>query len=293
MKALIFTLFSIGFVTVRAQIPLTGFCVDSLGNPVEYVTVGVPDSFYGTITDVNGRFNLLIPDSLKERSLTFSHISYQTLTQPIGSLRQKQVQSGGQLEVVLIDHSFPIREVVFSGDRRRLRIKSLNGAGVRIPTPWPASFSIPSGIQDPEDAKRAEDAGVASGVLLDLKKETWIRRIHFDILRNSFDTLTFRVVVYQKDESRYVPLMSSPCYFDIEKSDVKSAYEIDLSEYGIVAQGTVYVGMESVEIGSKGYVHFPLFLNSNSYWIDLSTNEVRQSPYSMGIGFQVKGSTIE
>lgn len=172
------------------------FVLTLWNNPVEYVTVGAPGSFYGTITDVNGRFNLLIPDSLKEKSLTFSHISYEPLIQP--------------MEVVLIDHSFPIPEVIIPGNRRRLRVKSLNRAGIRIPLLPPGMYSIPSPLQNPEAAKRAEEAGIHTGVLLDLKKETWIRGIKFDILRNSFDTLKFRVVVYRKDISRYIPLILLP-----------------------------------------------------------------------------------
>ena len=46
------------------------------GIPISSATVGVRGTSIGSITNQNGDFKLSLPDSLKNDSITFSHIGY-------------------------------------------------------------------------------------------------------------------------------------------------------------------------------------------------------------------------
>src|SRR3989339_1740899 len=50
---------------------------------LEYVSISVPGSNIGTVTNINGEFSIKIKDSLNARSIKVSHLGYSTQNQNI------------------------------------------------------------------------------------------------------------------------------------------------------------------------------------------------------------------
>jgi hypothetical protein len=69
-----------------AHLHLRGVTKDVNGNAVEYVVIGFPEKGVGTVSDRQGVFSLVIPDSLRDTGLTFSRVGYKILLLPPDSV---------------------------------------------------------------------------------------------------------------------------------------------------------------------------------------------------------------
>lgn len=86
---------------------LTGKLQDRYtGEPIAYGSVGLKDIPVGTISNQNGEFRLLVPDSLEEASVLFSHLGYQPEEIECAVLPK------GHLLITLEPKVIPIQEVV-------------------------------------------------------------------------------------------------------------------------------------------------------------------------------------
>lgn len=100
-----------------AQSPsVTGTVTDENGVPLVGVTVTVPESTVGTITDVRGEYTIAVPDT--SRSLLFSYIGYRPVSEAVGSRTRidvrMQSEATGIDEVVVMGYGVQRRSDVTS-----------------------------------------------------------------------------------------------------------------------------------------------------------------------------------
>ena len=272
---------------VSGQTNIFGVCVDSLGEPVEYVNIGIANTSCGIMTNAQGHFSFNIPDSLLEKSVTFSHISYENYTMPISELirdlsKTNNIGEDG-FKIILAANSYSLQTVVVTASKNKnTRIINLNSRGVRIPKGY--------GMYEYPNTHKDDDRYKNFGVLFDLKNKTWIRQIELDIFKSTFDTLRYRVVAYRVENDNYTPIIHAPYYFNIEKSDEKQHIECNLSDLNICEQGTIYIGFETVKV-SKGRFFLPAFAMTNTYFRNMATGGEYKRPF--GFGLQVKGSVLK
>ena len=267
---------------------IDGVCVDKDGDPIAYVSIGIEGTHVGCVSGRDGRFLIEIPDSLSGSSLSFAHISYTPRTVPVSELMQA---NGGKPAVWLEDYAFPVEEIVVVPGK--LKIVKLNSRGTRFPSGF-IGYTRPVATsrgrtQDETDRRTRE--GVNTGIIMELKKESWIRDLEFDVAKSSFDTLKMRVVIYSYEDGRFTPLMAEPEYVDIIKSDKKQDYYLDLSERNIQASGQVYVGLETVEMSHEGEIWFSAFINNKKYYRNMATGHIERE--GAGPGILVKGVELE
>ena len=107
--------------------PISGQCVDAAGQPVEYVSVGIRQTGTGTISDRYGVFTLRVPDSLMNRSLSFSHLSFEPHTVPLAEFSGAE---NAQRRIVLTPYAFALGEITVMP--QKMKIVNLNKRGVRL-----------------------------------------------------------------------------------------------------------------------------------------------------------------
>ena len=98
----------LGFVStasVHAQITVSGTVTDTKNEPMIGISVVVKNSTKGTVTDLDGKYTITVPDS--KSVLVFSFISYKTQEITVGSQRV--------INVRLEDASAALDEVVVVG----------------------------------------------------------------------------------------------------------------------------------------------------------------------------------
>lgn len=76
----IFTLCLAALVASAQNTPVTGMVVDEKGEPLIGVTVKVQGTVLGAVTDIDGKFSILLPSGQKKGALTFSYVGYTTTT---------------------------------------------------------------------------------------------------------------------------------------------------------------------------------------------------------------------
>ncbi|RZT92456.1 carboxypeptidase-like protein [Ancylomarina subtilis] len=65
-------------ITCFANTIVTGRLIDSHKNPIPYANIVIKNTTIGTISNLNGDFNINIPDEYKEASLVFSSMGFKT-----------------------------------------------------------------------------------------------------------------------------------------------------------------------------------------------------------------------
>ena len=94
---------AVSSLEMMAQNTVTGKVSDAAGDPLIGVNVLEKGSSNGTVTDVNGKFTLNVPQGA---TLVFSYIGYKT---------QELVVNGNNLDVVLYEDTELLDEVVVVG----------------------------------------------------------------------------------------------------------------------------------------------------------------------------------
>ncbi|MDL2214625.1 carboxypeptidase-like regulatory domain-containing protein [Dysgonomonas sp. OttesenSCG-928-M03] len=89
------------------HIILSGKVLDRISNdPIAYASIDVLNSSIGTISNQDGEFRLILPDTLQNAQITFSHLGYRTQTLKVSLL------SGQSATFMLDPEVVPLQEVV-------------------------------------------------------------------------------------------------------------------------------------------------------------------------------------
>ena len=240
-KALFLLLFPLSLPAFSQRI--TGKITDTAGNPVEYVNVGVENSQTGIISDENGRFSLVIPESLDSANLYVSHISYETKLIPLAELRQ---HGNTPFAIQLNVRAFDIPEILVRAGRPRYRRVDATRISMIYPGFWTVyknEQSIPSEIGE---TASVSDFLRESGTILSIKNSMTIEKLNFHI-NSASDSLLVRINVYALSDSVFTPLHVRPFYVMITPTRRGESYEVDLSEGVIVAPvGKIVVGIQQI-----------------------------------------------
>lgn len=109
---LFLTLFFVGIGIVTAQTQVRGIVVDESGEPVIGATIQIKGTSQGTVTDVDGNFNLSAPASA---TLVVSYVGYETQEVPVSASVNVVLVSGTELdEVVVVGYGTQRRSEVTS-----------------------------------------------------------------------------------------------------------------------------------------------------------------------------------
>lgn len=106
---------------------LTGFVVDmDTGDPIPYALVGVPKQQRGISANINGYFQLILPEENKDHHLQISSIGYERLSLPLSAIDWDQEQRFELKpkptvldEVVVIGKSYTVEELVKHASKNR------------------------------------------------------------------------------------------------------------------------------------------------------------------------------
>ena len=119
---LIFLFQLLGFQVFSQDVEMSGTLIDSKTHePIEFVNIGIQNKNKGTISNLNGTFQLNISKELTQDSLTISHVNYETLKIPIKNIKNKTLY--------LKPKTNELAEVVISNKKKRHRkvgVKSYN-----------------------------------------------------------------------------------------------------------------------------------------------------------------------
>jgi hypothetical protein len=219
---------------VFGQIQVQGMIVDMNNKPVKYVDIGIERKGLGTVSDANGVFSLVVPDSLKDESLTFSHFSYYTRHISISEIKRNQAISLEERVVDLPEVSVNPQKISFK--RLKKGIKMLGDMQI-------------TGL------------GGSTGVVLNIRKESLLKHVEFEVKSCSYDSVIIRLDI-NKIQSESLSLgdtyLSNHVYETVRKSYKSKTCKINMTDDTLLKKGTIYIFLECVAYHGKGEIHFSM-----------------------------------
>ena len=210
-------------LSAQERVTVRGRIVDEKGEAVEYVQVGIPRLGIGTISTVDGRFEIAVPAD----TLEFHHVSYQTGYYPVSS-------PDNDLVIVLQDSELP--PAVFIGGETKE--KYLLRPGTRF-----------VGAQGGFDARDGIDKGKEVGSVAKARKPFLIKDILFTIMGNRIPGCVVSINIYriEGEPKEFINILHRPSYADVAVSDGRQDFDIRPEESILLEPGSYYISFSLVD----------------------------------------------
>lgn len=220
-------------LSAQERVTVKGRIINEQGEAVEYVQVGVPKHHIGTISTVDGHFNITVPCD----TLEFFHVSYEPAAFSV---------TGPADNVVIVLHEQELPPAVFIGGNTKE--KYLVHPGLKINEKiGGADFYRPGG----------GGKGSELGCIAKVKKPFLIRDIRFTILDNHIPGCVASINVYniEEDSEAFVNVLHKPMYINIVESDTPRNYAIQPDESVLLEPGKYFVAIQIVATDDEAVRH--------------------------------------
>lgn len=211
---LIFLLGTLSFQAKAQEKTIKGKVYDDHGNVLSWVNIGIRNMDVGTVSKEDGSFQLLIPDSLKDKSLTFSFVGFEENVIPV-----KKLNPSMNMEVVLHEKTTELQEVTITN--KELKPKTL-GTKLYAPLLW---FNL---------TVREQEGYLEPAKLIKIKEPAKLLNANIRVAGNkkSKDSITFRLNIYkiedglpgdrliEKNIIKTFPLSTKLLTFDLKDEDI-------------------------------------------------------------------------
>ena len=264
----------------QENVSVKGRIVNGQGEPVEYVHVGIPKLRLGTISTVDGRFEISAPRD----TLEFFHVSYQT-----GSY----VVTGPEDDVVIVLAENELPPAVFIGGNTKEKYllrpgtKIFGNGGVLVFEPKPGNTK-----------------GVEIGAVAKTQKPFLVQDIRFGIWENSIPDCVVSVNIYRiEGEEDFVNVLQKPIYVSVAESEKPQEFHLQPEETILLEPGRYFISFQIVDCNEKALEAYLQTPESERDWsrMRLSTILYFKSSYTrkaalgkmeycpVNIGISVKG----
>lgn len=207
----------------QERFPVRGRIVNEKGEAVEYVQVGMPKRGIGTVSSVDGRFEINIPAD----TLEFHHVSYQTGYYPV---------SGAGEDVLIVLKESELAPAVFIGGETKE--KYLLHAGTKIPGAA-GDFYHPGGVSK----------GYELGSVAKTRKPFLVKDIMFSILDNHIPGCVVAINIYriEGEPEEFVNILHKPIYVNVALTDEKQDFDIRPEESILLEPGRYFISFALID----------------------------------------------
>lgn len=268
------------------------------GKPLAYASIGLMDTYYGTISNEDGSFLLRIPDTLQQPILVSSYIGYRNQYMPVS------FKSTEPLEIRMSKNIISLQEVII---RYQDPVGLLRTAIERIPENY---LDVPSGMQAYYREKVTKDDRymLFSEAVVEIAKPPYRNSIATErsrLLKGRKltnialeDTVVFKISaginsMLQLDIIKHTPGFLSGDFalvYDLHFSDVVSfkdrlVYVISFQQKEFIDEtlfrGDIYIDRENLAIIAADFEYDPVRLSGEEdMFVEKKSRKVRIRPVS-------------
>lgn len=270
MRNFILIFISLLICNLSGQV-LNGYIRDESGKPVSFVNIGVENKNLGTVSDLNGQFTLKVNNKFINDTLIFSCIGYSTKTISINNLIDNF--AADSIIIKLEKTYYPINEVeIKSSNRNFVIIGDKKNKG---------KYSI--GIIN-------NKLGYELGKSFTIKDDCILQKLLISPAYNDFDSVYYRLNIYQKEKGRFKPILSKPIYITLTEDDFSNEIiSIDLTDYQIKLTDNALLTFENIVDKGEGSVRFYAgLLKGTTYTRETSHGKWTKIPIDLSFSIQVK-----
>lgn len=247
MKILLLFIFTTLTLSLTAQLVISGQIKDASTNEgILYVNIGVIGENVGTVSGIDGKFSLNIPEKHYSDLIRISIIGYESIEILSSDLEKKLRQNS---IINLNPSNTIIEEVVISTSK----LKSKKVGNVSYSDNVSAAFG-------------SDTLGNEMGILIKIKKQpTIIKDFSFPVGQNKIGTIKFRLNIYDMKNGR--PNQNILKHNIIIETDIeKGLVTTDLTEYDIVVQDDFLISLEWIENYDSSSLTFGAKFFSKPVW---------------------------
>lgn len=240
--------------------------------PLEFVNVGILHRGTGSVTDQDGVFSFRVDSVLDTDTLRVSMLGYTTVNMTVSEFRSRL---RGEMGGVALSKSFQEMRTatIHSRELKERKLGNKNDGAVQ------AGFS-------------SNDLGCELVTRIDIKNDpTFIEKFNFYVSSSIFDTLLFRVNLYEMENGMPGRQINTQNIF-VTTTVKKGWVSVDLSKFNLFSSKDFAIGLELIRDFRKGDVSKGLyfgagFLNKNSFYRQVSQQEWKNVGV-VGISFNVE-----
>jgi len=228
---------------------INGMIKDSSGNPIEYASVGILNKPIGTVSNLDGNFNLKLNSINETDTLKISSLGYVSKEIIISKIDKE-----GSLKINLESFKEPLKEVIITSKK----LKSYTDGKTKTNTSQQVIFA------NPEFPNINLGTEIGRKFKLEDDDPSRLTKFRFYIKDNNFDSVKFRINIYtlnendQPDKRINIPniLVSAP-------ENYTGWIDVDLSSYDLVFQENIIVAVEWIEHSESGNkLNLPIIIPS-------------------------------
>ena len=240
----IFTFLAPMLLSAQEALVIKGKVVSEAdGTTLAYVNIGIVGTSTGTISDANGAFELYLNETINEEQVVrFSYLGYESKNYTIASLRLlngtaiKLKKTGITLKTVEVRPDLLTAKVI--GHQKTKTGRATN-------------FSI--------SKKPNQNLGAAIGRRFTIKKMSQLETFKFYVSANNFDTIRFRVNIYDIKNGRPNQLLNQADLITTLIDHKKGWASVDLSAHPLFVKADVIVVVEWIAHSKKGrFLQLPI-----------------------------------
>lgn len=268
-------------LSAQERVTVKGRIINGQGEAVEYVQVGIPKLQIGTISTVDGRFEINVPCD----TLEFFHVSYQAASYPV---------TGADDDVVIVLQEQELPPAIFIGGDTKEKYLLRPGANIL------KNMGIITTALRSEHPSGREIGSVAKA-----KKPFLVKDILLTVHSNHIPGCVASINIYRiegKKES-FINMLHKPIYFDVAVSDKPQDFDIQPEETILLEPGRYFIAFQIVGYDEPALqaflakpeeerkfwemsMDFNIYLKS-SYIREVALGEMESVPVNIGVA--VKG----
>jgi hypothetical protein len=265
MRILYFSFFLFLFAAAYSQNIIKCKVLDSTSKaPVEFANAGIVSRSFGTVTNEKGEFTLNVPDSLMQAKIRISILGYKVKDISIKKLLNTPV-------VYLSEAAYNLSEIAVKPKKTKHKVLG-NETTSKATT---CGFT-------------SNKLGCEMGVKLNIKhKETQLKKLSFNIVKNVYDSLIFRVNIYKKDKDGKPGenLLTKSLF--VTPSSPTGLVEVDLSKLYLFVDDDVFVSIEWIkDLGDTKGLFFSCQLFGGT-WYRQASQDKWEHVAAIGVGLFV------
>lgn len=248
---------------------ISGRIIDGeTGEMIPYVNVGVVGGDRGTVSDEGGYYYLDLTGADSTSILRFSFIGYESHDIRIGDIGDAATFSQGiELTPIVI----PMKEVIVFPREYEEKY---------VGNPNPLNFAFAGFAND--------SLGYEAGIRVKIKRRpTLLKQLRLHGLSTTYDTVFYRLNVYEMDEKRPGKnILSEPIYVTLIDNEGTRDREIDLTPYHIVVQDDFVITLEYIREMGEGELRLRTgFLSGKTFF--RRTSQADWHSVALGYGMSV------
>lgn len=211
---------------VFGQVKVKGTITDKKTQlPVKYANIGILEKGVGTISNLDGNFEFIIPAELKDNPITVTHLGYKDAT----IYAMKINANLSTLKIELEPSVSELKAIKISATKETNIGYKPNGENIK-------GFFEASGL------------GMEGGTLIKNKGQILLTKFSLNIFKIPFDSLKFRLNFYAvKKNKPNEKLNSKDIVFTIVKSDT-GVFSIPIQNQNILVNNNFICSIELIEL---------------------------------------------